>query len=184
VRIAQIEPSQGSARPSPRRAARRNFVARLMTVAIMDRGCYSQLAIRFRSERDAASRNESWLVFPVNYAFCACVRMLETCESPERSRSRSLQRNEIDRAARSFSSLDPPSIQLSQGPLCRKDALDYLDDVIFARAQPLGRTARLRPVRFGRKAREREREREREKRDAVRALKVHKWRNRAVAAVP
>jgi len=65
---------RGQPRPSSRRAARRNFVARLMTVAIMDRGCYSQLAIRFRSERDAASRNESWLVFPVNYAFCACVR--------------------------------------------------------------------------------------------------------------
>lgn len=38
----QIEPSQGSAHRNPRRAARRNFVVRLMTVAITDRRYYSR----------------------------------------------------------------------------------------------------------------------------------------------
>lgn len=42
-RIAvQIEPSQGSTHRNPRRAARRNFVLRLMTVAIMDCRYYSR----------------------------------------------------------------------------------------------------------------------------------------------
>jgi len=96
VRIAQIEPSQ--ARPNPRRAARRNFVARLMTVAIMDRGCYSQLAIsRYSFAPNRTPLLESWLVFPVNYAFCACVARTNV-GNLRRDRARDQSRNEIGEA--------------------------------------------------------------------------------------